>query len=72
MDANAHLVAAAPELIDACEKTLAWMTNPNAYETSEVLSALIGAMSKAGYDETELDQIAIRLIRSGLPTEARA
>lgn len=56
--ANARLIAAAPTLLTACERALSYLTNANASEPEEVVSAIIDAMVLAGSDRAALEECA--------------
>lgn len=56
--AKARLMTAAPALLAACERALSYLTNANAYEPEEVVSAIIDAMVLTGADRAALEECA--------------
>lgn len=60
--ANAELIAAAPDLLDACQAVLMYLTNVNAVGPETVAAKLIGALGKAGVPKDDLDSAAIALM----------
>lgn len=61
--ANARLIAAAPDLLAACEAALAWLTNVNVSDPATVGRKLMSALENAGYDKEMLDAAAVALVR---------
>lgn len=45
-------------LLEACERALCYLTNANAYEPEQVVSAIIDAMVLTGADRAALDECA--------------
>lgn len=62
-EANAKLVAAAPDLFGACEFMLAWLCNCNLTDPATLGRQIMAAMEKAGYGKGELDDAAVALVR---------
>ncbi len=50
MQENARLVVAAPEMSEALEIALAYLTNANTYEPETVVEKIVDALSKSGWD----------------------
>jgi hypothetical protein len=61
-DATAQLIAAAPDMHDALEMVMAWMTNVNVAEPHEIAAKVINALKAAGYDRNALDFAAMAMI----------
>jgi len=59
-----RLVRASPMLFAACEATLVWLTNHNANDPASLARLIMGALERAGYDKTALEDAAIALGRS--------
>ena len=61
--ANAPPLSAAPYLLLVCEWMLAWLTNVNTADPTELARMIMVAMEKAGYDKAKLDNAAVALVR---------
>lgn len=54
---DARLISAAPELLDACELALMYLTNVNAAEPADVAAKLAAALRAAGYEVPDIERI---------------
>jgi hypothetical protein len=61
--ADALAIAAVPDLVRVLGMWLMYMTNVNTYEPSEIGTATIAALSKAGFDKDELEIAAIATLK---------
>jgi hypothetical protein len=66
--ADAQLIAAVAELLDAAEWAFAYLTNPNVIEPVSLANKLIQALAKAGHDADELAECALGLRRNVVPS----
>jgi hypothetical protein len=60
---DARLIAASPDLLAACEATLAWLTNVNTNDPATLARQIMTALEKAGCDKARLDDAAVAIVR---------
>lgn len=61
--ANARLIAAAPDLYSALQMWLCYATNVNAVDPKELAQSTMAALEKAGMDKSDLDDAAVAMLR---------